>query len=106
MTRFNYIECQIERGAFTHERTFEIQLSPEITYQGEAEGKLVGTAHLDHLRDSNKKSLDEDEPSFGEPIPGFVQCRVIRDLGEGWVLAEVPSADVIHVSEASLVSSD
>lgn len=106
MSRYYYIGCEIERGAFTNERTFEIQLSNQITYQGDQEGKLVGTAHASHLRTSAKQPLDEDDPRYGETIEGFVQCRVIRELPKERVLVEVPSADVIHVSRDSLISAD
>lgn len=97
-----YIACTIERGAFTNERTFEIELSETIKLPGEQEGKLVGTAHADHLRNGDKTPLAEDEPQFGNVIKGFVLCRKIRDLPKNWVLAEVPSADMIHVSADSL----
>jgi hypothetical protein len=106
MPNFYYIACQIERGAFTNERTFEIELSEHVTYQGENEGKLVGTAHASHLRTSKRQRLREDEPSYAETIDGFVLCRVLRELADEWVLVEVPSADVIHVSKDSLVSAD
>lgn len=106
MRRFYYIACQIERGAFTNERTFEIELSDHITYQGEQAGKLIGTAHASHLRTSERQPLSEDDPLYGETIEGFVQCRIIRELPEEWVLVEVPSADVIHVSKDSLISAD
>jgi hypothetical protein len=105
MPNFYYIACQIERGAFTNERTFEIELSDNITHQGERNGIMVGTAHASHLRTSQRQGLGEDEPSYGQTIDGFVQCRIIRELPSGWVLVEVPSADVIHVSKDSLVSA-
>ena len=106
MEKYFYIACRIERGAFTNERTFEIELSDRITYRGEREGKLVGTAHASHLRTPERKPFTEDEPPYGETVEGFVQCRIIRELPTGWVLVEVPSADVIHVSKDSLVSAD
>ena len=106
MAHFYYMACQIERGAFTNERTFEIELSDRITFQGESEGKLIGTAQASHLRTSIKQRLEEDEPPYGETIDGFVRCRVIRELSDQRVLVEVPSADVIHVSKESLVSAD
>jgi hypothetical protein len=101
-----YIECDIEGGAFQSERTFEVALSKKITYRGEDSGKLVGTAHVDYLRDSDKHLLEEGDPPFGEPRRGYVLCRAIRRLPDGWMLVEVPSADVIHVSEDSLVEAE
>ena len=102
-----YIACTIEHGAFTKERVFDIQLSEKIrTYDGTIGGKLVGTAHTDHLRDRYKQRLQEDEPGFGNSVEGFVLCRKLRELDEGWVIVEVPSADVIHVSEDALVAPD
>ena len=102
-----YIACMIEHGAFTKERVFEIQLSDKIrAYDGTGAGRLVGTAHTDHLCDQNKNRLAEDQPGFGNSIKGFVRCRKLRELDEGWVIVEVPSADVIHVSEDALVAPD
>jgi hypothetical protein len=106
MREFYYIACQIERGAFTNERTFEVPLSANVTYEGSSDGKLVGTAHFDYLRDKNKKPLGDEEPSYGETIEGFVVCRRIRELGKGFLLVELPSADVIHVAESSLIQED
>lgn len=104
MADLYYIACSIERGAFSSERVFEIQLSQRIkTYEGETSGKLVGTAHADHLRDSSRQALAEDQPEYAETIDGFVLCRKLKELGSGWIIAEVPSADVIHVAEDSLV---
>lgn len=102
-----YIACTIEHGAFTNERVFEIALSDKIrTYEGEQSGRLVGTAHTEHLLDQGKKPLDEDQPGYGSTIEGFVLCRKLRELSAGWVIVEVPSADVIHVSQDSLVPND
>ena len=106
MRQYYYIECAIERGAFTNERTFSLELSSRLTYLGEREGHLVGTAHIEHLRDSRKKRLSPDEPSYGDTIKGFVLCRTVRELGGEWVVVEVPSADIIHVSRESLVSAE
>jgi len=101
--RLYAIECTIERGAFSNERTFRIPLSDEVTtFDGRREGQLVGTAHRDHLLDEKKKRLGEDRPQYGSPIRGYVLCRKIRCLPDSRVVAEVPSADVIHVSEDSL----
>ena len=99
-----YIACKIEGGAFTSERTFTIPLSEDVRWQGETEGKLVGTAHLDHLRTRDKKRLPEDEPPYGSTLDGYVLCRKIRALPDSRLLVEVPSADVIHVSEDAVIS--
>ncbi len=102
-----YIACTIEHGAFTNERVFEIELGDKIkTYAGEAAGRLVGTAHTDHLRDEKKAPLHEDEPGYGTTIEGYVLCRKLKELPGGWVIVEVPSADVIHVSEDFLIPTD
>lgn len=107
MTDIFCIACKIEHGAFTNERVFEIELSDKImTYEEGSVGKLIGTAHTDHLRDQNRDGLREDEPGYGNSIDGFVLCRKLRELTEGWVIVEVPSADVIHVSEDSLIAAD
>ena len=107
MTDLFCIACTIEHGAFTEERVFEIQLSDKIkASEGGDTGKLVGTAHTDHLRDQDRNRLQEDQPGYGNSIKGFVLCRKLRELAGGWVIVEVPSADVIHVSEDSLMAAD
>ena len=106
MTDFFLIKCKIERGAFEAERMFEIELSDNVVFGGESTGILVGTAHSDHLRDGERKPLDEDTPGYGEAIDGYVCCRKIRDLSDDWALVEVPSADVIHVAVNSLIPAD
>lgn len=100
-----YIACKIEQGAFTSERTFEIQLSTRMrTSSGETSGFLVGTAHQMHLLDSNKQPLDDDEPGYATKVNGFVRCEKIRELSDESVLVEVPSADLIHVPVNELVT--
>jgi len=97
------IECTIERGAFTNERTFQIPLSDAVTtHDGRTDGQLVGTAHRDHLRDANKQPLDEDSPSYGTTMDGLVLCRKLSDLPDGRALVEVPSADIIFVPKDAL----
>ena len=100
-----FIPCKIERGAFTTERTFHIPLSPNVVFEGDKEGELVGTAHLDHLRDAGKRPLAEDAPPYGEIVDGYVLGRKIRDMAAG-MLVEVPSADVIHVSAEVLITTE
>ena len=98
------IACTIEHGAFARERVFGIQLSEKIrTHDGTTVGNLVGTAHPDHLRDRHKQRLQEDEPGAGNSVEGFVLCRKLREMDEGWVIVEVPSADALYVSEDALV---
>jgi hypothetical protein len=92
------LPCTIERGGFTSERTFELQL--------DSEDKLVGTAYFEYLLDERKRTLDEDTPGFGSPIKGFVVCRKIADLGADRALVEVPSADVIQVPSDDLVAGE
>jgi hypothetical protein len=100
-----YISCEIDRGAFANERSFEIKLSDKIKLStGASQGILVGTAHRMHLLDGGKHPLGEDEPGYGDKISGFVQCEKIRDLENGCVLVEVPSADLIHVPKDELVT--
>lgn len=98
MNDYFLIACTIERGGFSSERTFEIDLS-----EG---GKLAGIANVGHVLDQNKSSLDEDTPAYGETIDGFVKCRKFRPNGPGEALIEVPSADVIHVSDRELTAID
>lgn len=103
MAKFYYIKCSIESGAFSRERIFEIQLSEKVKYKGATSGKLVGTAHPDHLCDSNQEALGEDQPVYGKTIRGLVLCQKLKELSGGWIVVEVPSADVIHVAEDSLI---
>ncbi len=106
MRDYYCIACKIERGAFTNERTFTLELSPRFTYVGKDEGLLVGTAHFEYLRNADKKPLSSDDPPFGEVIEGFVLCRTIGEPRGGWAVVEVPSADVIHVSTDALVPAE
>lgn len=91
-----FISCQIERGGFDTERSFEIN-----TPDG---GRLVGSASVRHFLNSNHKQLGDDIPPFGEVINGFVKCQVIRFLDATQALVELPSADVVHVSQEDLLS--
>jgi hypothetical protein len=91
-----YVPCTIERGAFSNERVFKISLSS-------AEGVLFGTANVRYLRDGEGQPLGDD-PTYGEMM-GFVQCHIISS-GEGTVTVEVPSTDIIHISETELVEFD
>jgi hypothetical protein len=88
-----FIPCEIERGGFTSERTFEISVD---------NGKLIGTANVEYLRTEGRKPLGEDTPGYGEKIRGFVACRKVREENDG-VLAEVPSSDMIHVLTKDLL---
>lgn len=97
MPVYFHIACTIERGGFTTERTFEIETE---------DGKLVGTAYIEHLCDEKKKPLSEGEPPFGEKISGYVKCRKIRNISETKVLVEVPSSDIVHVSAKDLIAME
>ena len=88
-----FIPCRIERGGFTSERTFEIDVT--------GGGRLLGTANADYLRLSDRSALDEDTPSYGEKIDGCVACRKVKEDGQT-ILVEVPSSDVIHVTASEL----
>ena len=88
-----FMRCKIGHGGFSSERRFEIELPG-----GE---NLVGTAYVEYLVDSDKKPLPEDEPAYGKEIDGFVKCRKIRVDGDR-ILVEVPSADILRVTENEL----
>jgi hypothetical protein len=92
-----YIPCRIERGGFSSERTFEIDLPNGML--------VVGTSDVRYLRDEGKQPIDEEVPGFGESTSGFVKCRVLRHEDSS-VLIEVPSSDAVYVSKNSLVRLD
>ncbi|MBN2581309.1 MAG: hypothetical protein JXB10_20175 [Pirellulales bacterium] len=92
------LPCSIERGGFSSERTFEIDLGPGK--------KLVGTAFVEYLLDREKKPLDENIPGYGAAVNGYVVCRKMRNLANNQVQVEVPSADVIEVSADSLLEKE
>lgn len=89
-----FLPCKIERGGFSSERTFVIDL---------ADGsKLIGTADTEYLRDDKKNSIGGDQPPHGEQKKGLVQCRRVSDE-DGHLVVEVPSADLIRVTQGDLV---
>lgn len=92
-----YIPCRIVQGGFSSERTFEID-----TDDG---GRIVGTAYIAYLRDSDRRKLAEDYPGFGATIEGYVRCRILESSGEQ-SLVEVPSADTIHIPASELVEME
>lgn len=95
MSPYYFIECAIERGGFSSERTFEIDLGEN--------GRLVGMANVEYFRDADKEPLDDETPQYGEKLMGYVACRKIRQTGDGQVLIEVPSSDMIHVQDEVLI---
>jgi len=96
MARYQLIACKIERGGFSSERSFEIELPDG--------GKLVGSAFFEHFKDENKYDLDEETPRYGEVVSGYVKCRVLREKEDGRVVVEIPSEDVIAVPAGDLVA--
>jgi hypothetical protein len=90
-----FVPCQIERGAFSSERVFEITL---------ADGSTAGLANVRYLRNESQQPLDADSPAPGEKIRGFVQCHVIQRAADGTATIEVPSTDMLHVPADELVS--
>jgi hypothetical protein len=95
MSQFYLMECMIESGGFSGEKTFEIDVP-----NGD---RLIGTASIDYVRDENRQPLDEATPGYGERIRGFVVCRKIRQTDGNRILIEVPSTDVIHVDSDVLI---
>ena len=95
--REHFVPCQIRRGGFSSERTFEIQLPDDQ--------KLVGLSYVAYLLDANKTPLGRDVPAPGEAIEGYVQCRVLREIDENTVLIEVPSSDVIRFPMDTLAAA-
>jgi hypothetical protein len=93
---FRFIACKITRGGFSSERVFEIDVS------GRA---VVGMAHVDFVRKDDGSPIG-DEPPPGATIEGYVQCRVIKRTGDDVVLVELPSGELVPVSEGSLTPAD
>jgi hypothetical protein len=91
-----YFPCKIERGGFSSERTFEVTVP--------SGDKLLGAVGVEYLRDRSRRPLDNDTPSSGDAIPGFVQCRVLKQVDAHTSLVEFPSADITQVQRDELVS--
>lgn len=91
-----FVPCKIERGGFSSERVFEIKVS----HEGDS---LTGTANLRYLLDEHRRPLSPDSPAPGTTIDGFVQCLLIEQSVDGTVTIEVPSTDMLNVSEDELV---
>ena len=89
-----WVPCLIENSGFTSERKYEVDLPG-------GNGKLVGTAYIDYLRDSENDELCEDFPPYGETVKGFVLCRIIKKTEKG-LLVEFPGSDVFHVPPEAL----
>jgi len=85
------IACKIRRGGFQSERAFEI-----TSAEGE---QKIGTAYIEHLLSSTKEQLGNDEPPKGQTIDGFVKCRMLRQLSSDHFLVQVPSGDVVIISD-------
>jgi len=91
MRKIVLIPCKIERGGFSSERTFLVDLSDR---------QLAGIAHIGHLRDSSRNPLsEENEPDFDEHIDGYVECRIIRKVSNQAILVEFPNSETVIVQE-------
>ena len=90
-----FVPCRIQRGGFSSERTFEIR---------GGNGSSVGTADIDYLRDGNWNRLDDNEPDENLVIDGYVQCKVLRNVGDDRVLIEVPGARTVYAAKAELAA--
>lgn len=91
MTEFHAVNCIIERGGFSSERTFQIKLANEEM--------AVGTANVEYLRTKDWGELDDETPAYGEAIEGYVMCRVIERINENTVKIDVPSFDLVIVPQ-------
>lgn len=89
-----WIPCTIENGGFSSERRFEVDLKSDS-------GKIVGTAYIEYLQNSDRKPLSEDEPAYATTITGFVKCRVVK-REEDTVFLEFPGTDIFHVPQEAL----
>jgi hypothetical protein len=91
---FVFVRCNIERGGFSSERTFEIEL---------ADGdRVVGTANVQHFLDNEGRPLDDDVPPFGVTLHGMVRCRVIEQIDERTAIVDIPSFDLVEVPRDSI----
>jgi len=96
--RFYFVPCTIKPGGFSSERTFEVKNG--------CEGQLIGIASVEYLLDESRKPLADDVPGYGQEINGFVKCLLIKsDKERGVAMVELPSDDVVRVSETSLVNA-
>jgi hypothetical protein len=96
--KYFLVPCTIKPGGFSSERTFEVKNGRE--------GHLIGVASAEHLLDEFRKPLADDVPGYGQEMPGFVKCMLIRsDEEQGVALVELPSDDVVRVSETTLLKA-
>ena len=91
--QFQWIPCKIENTGFDSERRFEVDLP--------GDGKVVGTAYIEYLRDCNHEPIEEGEPPYGKETRGYVMCRVVKQI-ENLVHVELPGTNVFHVPREAL----
>lgn len=91
------IPCKIERGGFSTERLFTIELpnGQEETFAG----------YYEHFLDGQKKQLDLDTPKKGDVLDGFAKCRIIQTQGDGTIIIDIPSSDSLLVQSDVLVEA-
>jgi hypothetical protein len=94
MPEYFLVQCRVQRGAFSQERIFEVDL--------EDGGMLVGAANLAHLRDATGQALGDTVPDYDDEIDGFVECRKIENVGTDKAIVEFASSDVCQVRAARL----
>ncbi|MEX2118774.1 MAG: hypothetical protein WD847_04115 [Pirellulales bacterium] len=88
-----WMPCNIENSGFSSERRFEVDLP---------DGKRIsGTAYIEYLQDSEGNPLGDNIPTAGEAAPGFVKCRVVKEVGES-AYVEFPGTEVFHVPQEAI----
>jgi hypothetical protein len=84
------IKCLIARSGIPSERVFRIKLFDGETY--------VGVAARDYCYDLDGRLIKEDQPPPGKRVEGLISARLVREEGDGSLMASIPDGAVVVVS--------
>jgi hypothetical protein len=94
MTPTFLIPCKIERGGFSTERLFTIELP---------DGPKTFAGYYEHFLNADRQKLDLETPAEGELMEGFAKCRIIQRQDDGALIIDIPSSDSLLVQPENLV---
>lgn len=89
-----FVLCEIERGAFSGERVFQIALTDGGTY--------IGVAPRDYYFKADGSELSPDEPSATQLINGMLTIRIIKNGGKTAYIA-IPDGEAVTVSSEKII---